>query len=75
MSGLLMKLLVCWILLSGVIASYEPTQAQTVSSDKLKPQATKTPKKSETDQRGTEQSPLIIKILPTANGEESPPNT
>ena len=68
-----MKLLVCWILLSGVIASYEPTQAQTVSSDKLKPQATKTPKKSETDQRGTEQSPLIIKILPTANGEEKPP--
>lgn len=69
--GALRILLVCWILLNSV-ALYGETPAPGISSNKPKAEETPKQKTSYTDQRGTEQTPLIIKVLPPENTAPKP---
>jgi len=73
MYGQSKKLLACWILLGSVLASigsYGQTPTPTESTDKPKQQATTSQKKPKPDQRGTEKSPLFIKVAPTQKTQE-----
>lgn len=49
---------------------YGQTPTPTKTSDKPKTQSQSNKKPSAADQRGTEQSPLIIKVIPTPNTDE-----
>jgi hypothetical protein len=71
--GLLKKSLGCWILLISLlisIASYGQTPAPDVPNDKSKPKTASEQKKSSADLRGTEQMPLVIKMLNSPKDSE-----
>jgi hypothetical protein len=66
--------LVCWILLSS-LTSYGQTPTPSESSEKPKPSAEQPKKRTKSDQRGTETSPLFIKIIPPDNAQPEPNDT
>jgi hypothetical protein len=67
--GIRAVLLVCACCLFSV-ASYGQAPAPTESRKKVKPQAAQSQEAASKDQRGTEKSPLILKVIPTTKSED-----
>lgn len=77
MYGQSKKLLGCWILGYSLLVyaiSYGQAPTPTVPSNKPKSQSTSEQKKAATDQRGTEHSPLVIKILESEHANQKAAN-
>jgi hypothetical protein len=70
----LKKLLLCLILLSNPIALYGQAPTPPVNADKPKQQTINPHKQSSPEQRGTEQAPMVIKILPPTESKEPTAN-
>ncbi|MBI5316761.1 MAG: hypothetical protein HZB34_12375 [Nitrospirae bacterium] len=70
MYGASKTLLVCWILLSSPLWSYGNTPTPVVPTDKPNQHNSNTQEKPAPDQRGTEEAPLVIKLLPAPNDEK-----
>ncbi len=75
MYGLLRTSLVCWMLLGSALASDGQTPTPPETSEKPKTGTEQPKKRPKTDLRGTEKSPLFIKVIPSQDADPKPAKT
>src|ERR1700722_17261668 len=59
-----------WCIAVGSVQSQEPTPSPTISSQQHKAEGARPQQPTDSDQRGTEQAPFFVKIIPTPKTDE-----